>query len=260
MEFFGREGYLAVPNFWDEREIAAMRADLERLKTEGKLRNVATDGDGKTTSTQKVNLQLCPISPHSRLFRALPFAPKVLEAVEQLIGGPVMLQLDQVFLKPGMHGAGTNWHQDNDYFGIKQAVQGTAMWTAIHDATAQNGTMRVIPRAFHEAIPHARDPDSDHHVRMYPDENEAVTIEIEAGGILFFNYGTPHATGPNLTQHERAAVAVHFLTCDAHASSKGASGRKPILTGPDASDGQKEYGERIAGTWKAEVEQVLQNA
>ena len=43
---------------------------------------------------------------------------------------PVVLHLDQVFLKPGKQGMGTNWHQDNAYFQIEDPLQGTAMWTA----------------------------------------------------------------------------------------------------------------------------------
>jgi len=145
IEAFHRDGFLAVEGFWNADEVAAMRAELERFKEEGLLRNVATEGDGQTHSIKKANLQLCPMSPHSHLFRAMPFAPKVVAAIEELIGGPVRLQLDQVFLKPGGSGAGTNWHQDNNYFGLSDTTNGTALWTAVHDATAQNGTMRVIP-------------------------------------------------------------------------------------------------------------------
>src|SRR5262249_4761865 len=47
---FREHGYVAVPEFFSTREVAAMRAELERLKREGFLRNVATDGDGKTHS------------------------------------------------------------------------------------------------------------------------------------------------------------------------------------------------------------------
>jgi ectoine hydroxylase-related dioxygenase (phytanoyl-CoA dioxygenase family) len=257
---FRTQGYLAVPNFWTNEEVAAMRAELERLKTEGKLRNVATDGDGSTHSQTKANLQLCPMYPHSPFFRAMPFAPKVAEAVEQLIGGPVVLHLDQVFLKPGKHGAGTNWHQDNAYFQIPDPLKGTALWTAVHDATIANGTLRVIPGAYGDKLEHSRDPDSDHHIRCYPDESQAVPLEIGAGGALFFCYGTPHATGGNTTDHERAGVALHFMNADQNGTARGGFevAKRPFLTGPDATGGETEYGTRIAGTWDSEVQRVLQ--
>ena len=44
------EGYVAVPHFFSAPELEAMRKELDRLKAEGLLRNVATEGDGKTLS------------------------------------------------------------------------------------------------------------------------------------------------------------------------------------------------------------------
>lgn len=258
VEQFRTQGWVAVPDFWTSEEVAAMRAELERFKKEGLLHNVATEGDGKTHSQTKANLQLCPMAPHSNLFRAMPFAPKVAQAVEQLIGGPVVLHLDQVFLKPGQHGAGTNWHQDNAYFKIEDPLQGTALWTAVHDATEANGTMRLVPGAFREKLEHKKDPDSDHHIRCYPDEEKAVTIELPAGGALFFCYGTPHATGPNRTDHERAGIALHFLNekADAQAQSGFNPNQRPRLSGPDFDGGRAVYGENLSEAWPAEVEKA----
>src|ERR1700709_1980608 len=114
----------------------------------------------------------------------MPFAPKVAEAGAQLIGVPVLFLLDQVFLKPGKHGAGTNWHQDNAYFQIPDPLKGTALWTAVHDATIANGTLRVISGVFNQKFEHSRDPFSDHHIRCYPDESKAEFVELPAGGVI----------------------------------------------------------------------------
>jgi ectoine hydroxylase-related dioxygenase (phytanoyl-CoA dioxygenase family) len=259
---FRELGYVAVPHFWDEREVAAMRAELDRLKRDGLLRNVATDGDGKTHSREKANLQLCPMYPKSDFFRAMPFAPKVAEAVSQLIGDPVVLHLDQVFLKPARHGAGTNWHQDNAYFKIGDPLKGTALWTAVHDATVANGTLHVVPGSFRETYEHRRDPESDHHIRCWPPEKEAVAIELPAGGAVFFAYGVAHATRGNTTDKERAGVALHFINGEVDQEAQGgfARAKRPYLTGPNATGGLKEHGVKIAGTWDAEVERVLSEA
>ena len=260
-EQFRTQGYVAVPDFWNAREVAALQAELERLKRDGKLRNVATEGDGRTQSQTKANLQLCPMSPHSDLFRALPFAPKVIEAVRELIGDPVVLHLDQVFLKPGRHGAGTNWHQDNAYFGISDPLKGTAMWTAVHEATVENGTLSVIPGSFRQQYEHSRDPQSDHHIRCYPPEDQAVAIEFPAGGAVFFAYGVAHATGANETNRDRAGAAYHFLNADVIPSKEyfrpEDAQKHPTLSGSNASDGSSEYGVSLAGTWDEEVARVV---
>lgn len=261
-QHFREQGYLALPTFYTAEEIGAIRAELGRLKRVGLIRNVATDGDGQTHSQTIQNLQLCPMSPHSALFRAMPFDSKVVTAVRQLIGDPVVLHLDQVFIKPGRHGSGTNWHQDNAYFKIPDPLKGTAMWVAVHDATLANGTLHVIPDSFRHPLEHSRDPYSDHHIRCYPDESRAVPIEVPAGGVVFFAYGTPHCTRGNTTETERAGVAFHFLNgtvIPADYFNPADRMKHPFLTGPHAGDGSAEYGVSVAGTWDAEVAHALES-
>ena len=252
---FKRDGMVLVSDFWTDAEVEAMRNELERLQAAGLLRNVRTEGDGKTHSKASQNLQLCPIGSKSPLFRAAPFAPKVIDAVTRLIGEPVIQQLDQIFLKPARTGAPTNWHQDNAYFRIADPLMGVGMWNAIHAANEANGTMRLIPGSHREVYEHGRDPDSDHHIRCHPPEDKAVYANLPAGGCAFFCYGTAHATGRNETDHDRAGLALHFLRADAASAELLAEPRdcRPYLTGPKASGGLNEYGVRVAGTWDDEV-------
>jgi phytanoyl-CoA hydroxylase len=256
---FRTVGYVAVPDFWDAREVRAMQVELDNLKQRGLLRNVATEGDGKTPAKVSQNLQLCPMYDKSDFYRAMPFAPKVATALSQLIGDPVLLHLDQVFLKPGRHGSGTNWHQDNAYFKIGDPLKGTALWTAVHAANIANGTMHVIPGSFRTNYEHGRDPESDHHIRCWPPEQEAVAIELPAGGALFFAYGVAHCTRANTTDHERAGVALHFINAEVDQEAVGGFTKRPYLSGAQASGGLSEYGVQVGGTWDAEVARVLGN-
>lgn len=256
---FQKQGYTTIADFFTGDEVAAMQAEIERFKRVGLLRNVAMDGNGTTQSSTRQNLQLCPMSPHSALFRALPFDPKVIDVVRSLIGDPILLQLNQVFLKPARHGAGTNWHQDNAYFKIRDPLKGIAMWIAVHNATIANGTLYIIPDRFHENLQHGRDPESDHHLRCYPPEARAVPLELNAGGAAFFCYGMPHCTRANTTDHERAGVALHFVHVDYAPGSLFSDDRycRPYLTGPKASGGRTEYGTKVAGTWPDEIRSTL---
>jgi len=256
---FRKSGYAIVPDMFTRREICAMCAELDRFKREGLLRNVATDGDGQTHSQTQINLQICPITPKSAFYRALHFHPKVLALVEQLIGSPFVFYLDQIFLKPGKQGIGTDWHQDNAYFKIDDPLKGTAMWVAVHDATIQNGTIHVVHDSFKEEYPHERDLYSDHHIHCQVPEERAVPIELKAGGVAFFCYGTAHATKANTTDRERAGLAFHFLhtACVERARLIGERRGQPILAGPEATGGEAEYGVSVVGTWEREIECVL---
>jgi phytanoyl-CoA hydroxylase len=256
---FKKQGYTVMPELFTPRELQAFRADLERLRREGKFNNVRTEGDSTTVSSSKMNLQICPLLHHSTLSRAVPFHPKVLDAVSKLIGDPVVLHLDQVFLKPARHGTGTNWHQDNAYFHINNPMLGTAMWVAVHDATIANGTLNIIPSLAQEALEHVKDPESNHHIRCYPPEENAIALEVPAGGAVFFCYGVPHCTRANNTDYDRAGMAYHFLH-ESCCTAEYLQNQRPLgtlLTGPKATGGEKEYGQRIAGTWEQEVEKAL---
>mgnify|MGYP001164912717 CR=1 FL=1 len=259
---FMNHGYVTKSDFFSARETIALQIEVDRLMREGALRNVATEGDGKTMSTTLSNMQLCPMYCHSDLFRALPFHSEVVKAISHLIGDPYILHLDQVFLKPGGTGMGTHWHQDNAYFRISDPLKGTGVWIAVHDATIDNGTMQVIPNSFKTTYEHMRDPYSDHHIRCYPPEDNIDTIELKAGSALFFSYGTAHCTGPNKTDKPRAGIAFHFLQTDFAPKKLIEPNRnyRPYITGTNASGGMSEYGVRVEGTWDSEVEKVLRYA
>ena len=254
---FRREGYTIFPTFFSPPELAAMLVELERLKRKGLGRNVATEGDGKTHSTTKINYQIIPLNDKSTLFRAFPFNAKVVEVVTQLIGTPFVRQLDQIFLKPGRTGAGTSWHTDNAYFQISDPTKGVGMWIALHDANLENGTLHVIPRSHLETFNHERDLGSDHHITFRADDSRAVPIILPAGGAVFFNYGIGHGTKANNTDHERAGLAFHFLNTDFLNGARITDGIVHI-TGPDATGGQREYGIRIDCAWAEEVQRVTQ--
>lgn len=252
---FNDEGYVILEHFFDRDEVTAMQAELQRLVDVGKLRNVATDGDGETHSDTVLNLQICPLSPHSDLFRALPFSDKVRETVRQLIGEEFVLQLDQIFLKPGGSGGGTSWHQDNAYFQIPDPQQGTGMWVAVHDASVANGTMHIVPGSYKRQYEHERDPGSDHHITCKVDEEseEILPVEMEAGGVLFFNYGTAHCTKANITDTARAGLALHFLKSEYVEHVGGFNAGNPVLSGPNYSGGREECGAHMEGRWEEQI-------
>jgi phytanoyl-CoA hydroxylase len=253
-------GWVAVPGFFTAPEVAALQAAVRSLQNEGKLRNVATIGDGATHDAKHRNLQLCPCGPHHRLLRALPWHPRVVAAITGLLGDDVVQELDQIFLKPAGDGVGTGWHTDNAYFRCDDKASGTGMWIAIHDANEANGCMRIIDRSHQREWRHVRDPGSDHHITCAAEiaDREATLIELSAGGVLFFNYGIAHATGPNRTDRDRAGLAYHFRQrvavgdLDRGGANFLQQGGLMALAGPSCDGGRQRYGEDLRGVFAQE--------
>ena len=75
--------------------------------------------------------------------------------------------------------------------------------------------------------------------------------------MLFFNYGTPHCTKQNNTDKTRAGCAYHFLRIDYIPGRYNWKELPPVLTGPEATGGEKEYGVKIEGTWEDEVSKLV---
>ena len=66
IEQFRRRGYVAVPGFFNAQEVAALQADIARLKRNSFLRNVARAGDG-TSSASRFSLRHDAPSPIGRI-------------------------------------------------------------------------------------------------------------------------------------------------------------------------------------------------
>ena len=254
---FKEEGCLILPNFFDQYEVQALVIELERFYRQDLGRNVATDGDGETCSTIMHNYQVIPLNNISDLYRALPYCSKVKTVVSQLLGDPYIRHLDQIFLKPPGTGIGTSWHTDNGYFRISDPTKGTGMWIALHDASLENGTLQVIPNGHSLEYSHQRDPYSNHHITCDPDESKAIPVEVDAGGIVFFNYGIPHCTKENKTDKMRGGCAYHFLRQDYIPEQSQQMHNLPVITGPDATGGVREYGVKVEGTWEQEIQKLV---
>lgn len=199
---FHLDGYVIVPQFFTPDEAVALRLEMERLVAADRGRNVMPPFTGK------INYQITPLADKSDLFRELPARPNILETIEQLIGSPANLWLDQIFLKPAHVGAGNTWHIDNGRFKIPDPTKGVGMWIALHDSSRANGTLELIPRS-HLLPPESFIP-AGQYMPIPPDESQAIAMIGMAGGVIFFNFGILHCTHDNFSDQDRAALVYHF--------------------------------------------------
>ncbi|MCL4868237.1 MAG: phytanoyl-CoA dioxygenase family protein [Anaerolineae bacterium] len=199
---FQTEGYLIVPDFFDQGMVKLLRLEMERLVAEDRGRNVMP------AFTGKINYLITPLADKSTLFRELPNRPEVVGVVEQLLGGAAALILDQIFLKPARVGAGNSWHLDNGRFQLADPTRGLGMWITLHEASRANGTLELIPRS-HLLPPETFTPPGQY-LPVPPDESLAVPMVAAAGGVIFFNFGILHCTHDNPSDRDRAALVYHF--------------------------------------------------
>ena len=88
--------------------------------------------------------------------------------------------------KPALIGSEKPWHQDNAYFKYAPLEKVVGFWMALDDADRTNGCMHVLP-GWHRrgGLRHVHEEDC----KILPERvkaEEAVPVELNAGGAMFF--------------------------------------------------------------------------
>ncbi len=153
---------------------------------------------------------------HDELFMAHAANPRILDVVESLIGPDIKLFGSQCFMKPP-GGIEKPYHQDSAYFTIEPASLVTC-WTALDDATIDNGCLWVIPGSHQGPILDHDQPwqvgdRMDMQVRSEQfDRSHELAVELTAGDASFHHSKLLHRSGPNQTTEPRRGLAVHYMS------------------------------------------------
>ena len=143
--------------------------------------------------------------------------PRVLDAVESLIGPNILVYHLTSWLKEPGGTSHVSWHQDGTYFGLEPSDQVTA-WIALTDSTAEMGCIKVLPGSHTIGQrPHkdtfspgnllSRGQTIDHPL----DPARAVTMPLRAGQISLHHTHLVHASEANRTPERRVGIGVSYI-------------------------------------------------
>jgi len=143
--------------------------------------------------------------------------PKVLDAVESLIGPDILIYHLTSWLKEPHEPSHVSWHQDGTYFGLEPFEQVTA-WIALTDATPEMGCIKIIPGS--QVIgqrPH-RDVPTPHNLLSrgqtidHPlDYTKYVMMPVKAGQISLHHTHVVHCSDRNQTDHRRIGIGASYI-------------------------------------------------
>jgi non-haem Fe2+, alpha-ketoglutarate-dependent halogenase len=143
--------------------------------------------------------------------------PKILDAVEDVIGPNILCWGSSFFIKEPHNPGFVSWHQDSTYWGLDPADVVTA-WVALTDSTAVNGAMRVIPGTHKlDQVPHHDTfrPENllsrGQEVMVDVDEREAKMLELNAGEMSLHHVRLIHGSDPNPSGLRRIGFAIRYI-------------------------------------------------
>ena len=154
-------------------------------------------------------------------FRRWSTGAPVKAALAQLFGTSAV-QLSQahhncVMTKHPGYSSKTMWHQDVRYWSFDRPEL-VSVWLALGHEDASNGALQVIPGSHNIYFDRGR-LDRDLFLRQDLAANRqlidsAVTVELEAGDVLFFSCNLFHAAGKNATDEVKLSFVTTYHTAD----------------------------------------------
>jgi non-heme Fe2+,alpha-ketoglutarate-dependent halogenase len=214
VNFYRQNGFLfPIPALAPE-EIATCLAGLARLETD--LGSPVADADVKWRSHAYA---------HSPWFDTLIRHPRILDAVEDVIGPNILVWTSTFFIKEPHSPTFAAWHQDGAYFGLEPKQQVCA-WVALTDASREAGCMEHLssqgaPRLLHHAaLGLANSINRAGQTIMDPfDDTNPTAMALPPGSFSLHHELSVHRSAPNNAAHRRVGIGLNYLP--AHARVDG---------------------------------------
>lgn len=142
----------------------------------------------------------------------------LLNAVEDVLGGDILVDGTLVFYKPPRDSSYVSWHQDSVYSGW-HLTPSTSAWIALTASHRTNGCMQVLPGSHRQGpLDHANVRDGPNllergeQVNIAIDESQAVDVVLQPGEMSLHHSTLVHGSNPNTSNEPRIGFIVRFVT------------------------------------------------
>ena len=210
-------GYCVFRGVLNAEVVASVQQDLEQvLHAMPAKMTVYKDGEHVEADARPEFL----VEPHAkeggRPWLELCRHPRVLDAVEAILGPDLILIMSHLIVKRPADGLPVAWHQDNTYWHSVQGTDVCTVWLAIDDADSDNGCMNVIPctQADHPNLEKISTGGEDLLGTTVAvsqlQAGQAVAIELKAGDLSIHDSFIIHGSEANQSGRRRAGYTMRY--------------------------------------------------
>jgi len=203
---YRRDGFIVLPELLAPAEVAAMKAELQRLQGIDTDHLVRERVGGVAKTIYRVHEADGPTA--SPPFHAAARAPRLLAPARQLLGDESLyVYHTKCNLKTAIDGSVWAWHQDYGTWrrdGVPEANLTTAL-LMLDEPTEIGGCLYFIPGS-HRVVPKPT------LLEIMQRSAEPVPIVGKPGTVVFFHPNLLHASGHNLSRHDRWQVYIVYNT------------------------------------------------
>lgn len=211
IEQYAARGYVSPLVAFTPEEAAGHRARLEAMER--------SEGGITHDRARKMHLYL-------RWVDGIVHHPRILDAVEDLIGPDILLYHLTLWLKEPRSDARISWHQDSTYFGLSDLAprDGTTAsgmhvtaWVALTASDLQSGCVQVVPGSHHGGqVRHevGRLPGNMFRTGQQidaPPEASVDSLVLRPGEFSLHHTWLHHASMPNRSDDRRIGLGISYI-------------------------------------------------
>jgi ectoine hydroxylase-related dioxygenase (phytanoyl-CoA dioxygenase family) len=218
VDLFNESGYLAPVDILDDAQIQMLRDELHRLMRPDQAGNpLFYEYHLNESVSGGVLFHALGAWRTSPSFHDLIFHPVIAAVAERLLGGPVRLWHDQLFVKPAHDGAVVAWHQDYSYWTRSIPMAHLTCWIALDDSTIENGCVHYVPGSHTwRLLPRTNLADDMEAILEVLDERETeqfrpVAIELKKGQASFHHPLMLHGSYANNSDRPRRGAVINMI-------------------------------------------------
>ena len=196
---YNNDGFISPIDVLSTDETGKIREEIERIEK---------DWPNELNGLGRNYIHL--ISP---VFDKIPHNPKILDAVEGIIGKDILVCGTTLFIKNPDQKGFVSFHQDAKYIGLKPYNWVTG-WLAVTDANEENGCMRMLKGSHKEDLKFHNQKFDEHNLLTRGQTIENIPINkttpviLKAGQLSLHHPKIIHGSGPNKSNDRRIGFAI----------------------------------------------------
>ena len=216
---FKKDGFIIKRKLFSEKEVKNIMKSLESDPLIKQHMFDRDDSDGNSTLSVQWN------NPGKSSYGVGARMKKMVNVVEELLGGEVYHWHSKVTAKAAKEGGAWEWHQDYGYWYNHGCLYPDMMsvMVALDKSTKENGCLQVL-KGSHQIgrIDHIKMVKENGDLgQVYADQerikwaetkHENIYCEMEPGDALFFHGNTLHGSGANKSEMRRWALLFCYNT------------------------------------------------
>lgn len=201
---YHRDGVLFPIPVLDRAEVAQFRAALEEME--------------RYFGRRPAPAEVGQSHLHFAWAARLATHPRILDAVEDLIGPDIIVHASTIFHKYPFEGAYVSWHQDSYFLQLDRADFVSA-WVALSDSNQENGCLRVVRGSHRSGRLHHTDSAASENnmlvsglnIAVAVQEEEATDVVLRAGEMSLHHLHIVHGSNANHSPHGRIGFAIRYV-------------------------------------------------